>query len=411
MDKLLTRPSIQSFMDSVDSRSRHLLEIVTSHAKHSELELWVVGGTVRDALVGHPFIDLDLAVDRNPEMLAEAVASVTQGSIHSEKRFGTASIVNGNTLIDIATLRTETYTSPGALPKVQLGATIEADLGRRDFNVNALALALTGSRSGEFIDLFDGLADLSHHRFRVLRDDTFEQDATRLWRAARLSVHRDLHPTTSTLAKIIDGARWINTISGDRLRAEFTLIAERGRAARTLKLLEEWGVIENTSAALSLSTQALKVLRYRWRPLPLERLIAILLAYSEPRARTHALRRLNTSNAINRTVRDTQLLLSSTEADLDCLETLVDTVHEARIAARWLDNEQELLQDRLDDWIRTRPHMEANELIAEGVEEGPTLSSLLSCLRRGRYLGTLSSVTQARALVRRHLDRRRIQHD
>tara|TARA_Y100000588_G_scaffold360989_2_gene421374 strand:+ start:4095 stop:5129 length:1035 start_codon:yes stop_codon:yes gene_type:complete len=344
-------------------------------------------------------------------MLAEAVASVTQGSIHSEKRFGTASIVNGNTLIDIATLRTETYTSPGALPKVQLGATIEADLGRRDFNVNALALALTGSRSGEFIDLFDGLADLSHHRFRVLRDDTFEQDATRLWRAARLSVHRDLHPTTSTLAKIIDGARWINTISGDRLRAEFTLIAERGRAARTLKLLEEWGVIENTSAALSLSTQALKALRYRWRPLPLERLIAILLAYSEPRARTHALRRLNTSNAINRTVRDTQLLLSSTEADLDCLETLVDTVHEARIAARWLDNEQELLQDRLDDWIRTRPHMEANELIAEGVEEGPTLSSLLSCLRRGRYLGTLSSVTQARALVRRHLDRRRIQHD
>lgn len=398
-------------MDSLDSTSRSLLNIVTSQAELYDLELWVVGGSIRDSLLGRTFVDLDLAVDRNAEILAKAVATITRSSTRSEKRFGTASIVSDDALIDIATLRTETYAAPGALPKVQLGATIEADLGRRDFNVNALAIALTGSRSGEFIDIFDGLTDLSHHRFHALREDTFEQDATRLWRAARLSAHRDLHPTTSTLSTISDGTCWISTVSGDRLWTEFALIAERGRAGRTLKLLDEWGVLEKTSPSLSLSIAALDALRYRWRPLPPDRLVAVLLAYSDPKATAHALDRLNTSNATNRTVRNTQLLLRSTDRDPDYLETLANTDHEARIATSWLDNDQKDLQDRLHDWIRTRPHLEASELIAEGVEEGPTLSSLLSCLRRGRYLGTLSSVTEARALVRRHLDLRRTKHD
>jgi tRNA nucleotidyltransferase (CCA-adding enzyme) len=272
--------------------------------------------------------------------------------------------------------------------------------------VNAIALGLSGPRRGAILDPYDGLGDLAARRFRVLHERSFEDDATRLWRAGRLSAQQRLRPEASTRRLIEDGTRWLGTISGDRVWNELSLIAARGRAGTTLALLDEWGVLGATSAGLRLSDGGREALRYRWRPMPAARLVAVLLARREPKAANAALERLNAPAEAIRAVADARALLASPDADPDTLEGLARTGEDGRTAARWLDPRQAELQRALRRWERTRPQLPARELLAMGVVEGPALGSLLRCLRRGRYLGTLGSVAEARALVRRHLDRR-----
>lgn len=398
-------PSKATLSVALTPAARRLLELALLESKRLGIALWAVGGTVRDVAIDRPIVDVDLAVDRDAPLLARAIASALGLTATIEERFGTASVTLEDERLDLATLRSERYREPGALPEITLGAPIERDLERRDFNVNAMALALTGPRRGELVDPSGGLADLARRRFAVLHDRSFEDDATRIWRAARLSAQRDLRPTPSSSRLLIEGARWLDTISGDRLWREFELIAERGRAGRTLSLLDGWGALDAVSPALALTEVASAALRHRWRPLPPAQLAAVLLAPRGVAPAGAALRRLNAPTEAIRAVEDTRALLAADDEDPDHLEGLAGTSEEARRAARWLDPRQAALQRALRRWERTRPPLDATALLALGVPEGPRIGALLRCLRRKRYLGTLSTTAEARALVRRHLDR------
>ena len=407
MAKSLTHHNTDAIRRSLSSAGRELLETARAQADRRALELWAVGGTVRDAATARQVIDVDVAVNREASELAAAVAEQHGGSWSAEERFGTASVTVGADRLDIATLRTERYAEPGALPDVSLGATIEADLERRDFSVNAIAIALTGPRRDQVVDPFGGFADLERRRFRVLHARSFEDDATRIWRAARLSVAHNLRPTAETADLLVRGARQLDTISGDRLWSEFALIAERGRSGRTLDLLDRWRALEATSPALTLTDDSRATLRHRWRPMPVERLATVLLAMRPAEPAEAVLVRLNAPTTAIRAVRDARTLLNARAnytATPDRLESLASTDLDGRAAAIWLDGGQGELQRELRRWERTRPHLLANDLLATGVPEGPEVGELLRCLRRGRYLGTLGSVAAARALVRRHLD-------
>lgn len=412
MDNLLTPPSIASLTASLTPDARTLLSEARRAADKLELELWAVGGTVRDTAVGQPLVDVDLAVSRAAGQLASTIATNLGAAATFEERFGTASVAFEGERLDLATLRDERYETAGSLPTVTLGTSIERDLERRDFNVNAIALGLTGPRSDQLVDPFAGLADLARRRFAILHDRSFEDDATRIWRAARLSTQRNLRPTTATRMLLTEGARWLDAISGDRLWSEFQLIAERGRAGRTLGYLDEWGALAAVSPALALSVEAAAALRHRWRPLPAARLAAVVLARRSPNDAAGALRRLNAPSEVARTVEDARALLGAADqapadlASIESLERLVRTEKDARLAARWLDPGQEALQPMLRRWERSRPHLDATALLAMGVPEGPEVGELLRRLHRGRYLGTLGTVAEARALVRHHLDRR-----
>lgn len=405
MDNLLTRPSIQSLEAALSAPAQRLLRQTLTEAAGLDIELWAVGGPVRDVAANRPLADIDLAVSRHAERLAAAVADAIGAQPSFEERFGTASLTLDGDRLDLATLRAERYSAPGALPEVTLGVPIERDLERRDFNVNAIALGLTGPREGELLDPFDGLADLARRRFAVLHERSFEDDATRIWRAARLGAQRDLRPTAATRALLTVGARWLDTISGDRLWTEFELIAERGRAGRTLRALDDWGALEAVSPALRPTIEVERVLRHRWRPLPPAQLAAVLLGRRDAATATAALRRLNAPSEVEHAVSDTRLLLATDDVDPEHLETLAGASSAARRAARWLDPRQVTLQRALGRWERTRPHLNARELMRLGVPEGPEVGTLLRCLRRGRYLGTLSTAAEARTLVRQHLER------
>src|SRR5690606_1815735 len=122
--------------------------------------------------------------------------------------------------MDVARLRSETYEAPGALPRVRPVHSIERDLARRDFTVNAIALGLAGPHCGEVVDPHGGIADLAARRLRVLHPRSFIDDATRIWRGARTAALANLVPDAETAQLIEEGVDCLDTISGDRLWAE-----------------------------------------------------------------------------------------------------------------------------------------------------------------------------------------------
>ncbi|MBT5774324.1 MAG: CCA tRNA nucleotidyltransferase [Dehalococcoidia bacterium] len=383
--------------------ARRLLDSAVDAATEAHLALWAVGGPIRDTALARRLEDIDLAVDGEAASIATVIATRLEATLALEPRFGTASVTLDGDRLDLASLRGERYPTPGALPIVTLGATIEDDLARRDFSVNAIAIALTGPRAGELLDPYSGLHDLASARFAVLHDRSFEDDATRLWRAARLVAQRNLRPHPHTRALIEHGARWLAPVSGHRLWTELTLIAQRGRAARTFALLDQWGVLAGTHPAFALTEVSRRALRHRWRPLSPETLAATLLAPLPPAEATAILDRLDAPGSARQAVQGAHALLAvSPTAGPDTLEPLASTTTHARTAARWLGGTPQIeLQRSLRRWEQTRPHLNANDLLRLGIPPGPSLGESLRTLRRARYLGTLRSPSQARALIKR----------
>ena len=372
------------------------------------MELWVVGGAVRDCALGRPLRDLDLACNaRSAEEVARLAGAILQrlggdGEVREEPRFGTAAVSASGRNLELAALRTERYERPGALPTVRLGASIEADLPRRDFSVNAIALGLTGHRSGELVDPFGGLDDLARRRLRVLHERSFIDDATRLWRGARYAAELGLRPNARTRELIIEGGRWLEPISGRRILAEVERIASIRRVGRAFALLEEWGVLGGAHADWALSEESRRALRHRPGPHKVDVLLAVLLAPLP--AREAVLDRLAAPSTAHRAVEDAARLLATTETSPERLSALERCGDAGRTAARWLDPErQRALQAGLRRWERTQSPLDAAALLRLAVHEGPELGAWLARLRRERFLGTLNDAAAARRLVRAEL--------
>ncbi len=176
----------------------------------------VVGGAVRDALLGRPARDLDLVVEGDGPALAARLGDVCE--LH--ERFGTATVSVDGGIVNVASARSERYAAPGALPDVEPG-TFAEDLARRDFTVNALAVDLGGTRHG----LPSSEPDLTAGRLRVLHERSFLDDPTRLWRLARYAARLGfgVEERTAELAAEAVAAGALSTVAGPRLGNELRL--------------------------------------------------------------------------------------------------------------------------------------------------------------------------------------------
>jgi tRNA nucleotidyltransferase (CCA-adding enzyme) len=201
--------------------------------------VYLVGGAVRDLLRGAAPVDLDLALEGDAREAAAGVASRLGGEVVDWERFGTAE-VRAPSLplgVNFATTRSETYPDPGALPEVA-AAGLEEDLGRRDFTINAMAMALP---DGTLVDPHGGQADLTNGVIRVLHPRSFVDDPTRLLRALRYEARLGarLDPRTEELAReaIADGA--LRTVSGKRIRDELLDLFREPEAPAALERMRE----------------------------------------------------------------------------------------------------------------------------------------------------------------------------
>lgn len=222
-------------------------------AARLSMSLYIVGGPVRDCLLQRPVSDLDLTTEGDAILLAQTVSRELSGRWKKFDRFGTAKLeLPGRAgSIDLATTRTETYAHPGALPDVTRG-TIETDLVRRDFTINALAIRLDGERRGELVDRHGGERDLREGVLRVLHDRSFRDDPTRIFRGARFEQRFGFVTAAETLQLIPAALPVIDQLSGDRIRREFETIFEEQRPLAPLTRLHEWGVLRQVEPELTI---------------------------------------------------------------------------------------------------------------------------------------------------------------
>lgn len=245
---------------------REILELLKESgtlAEEAGAQVYLVGGIVRDLIMDRPNLDIDLVVDGDGPALAALLADKRKGNVVMHNRFGTSVVMlPGKRRVDVATARTETYETGGALPLVQFGP-IEADLDRRDFSINAMAVSLNKRNFGELIDYFDGVEDIKNKRLRVLHHGSFIDDPTRILRAVRFEQRLGFHMTKETeklaRAGVEDGL--LKTVSGARVRNEITAIFAEDDASAAVKRLEEFGVWGALAPGLSAGPDIVELFR------------------------------------------------------------------------------------------------------------------------------------------------------
>jgi tRNA nucleotidyltransferase (CCA-adding enzyme) len=213
-------------------------------------DLALVGGAVRDLLLGRAPRELDVVVTRDASQLARELATLLDASTIAHERFGTAAVEWGQGRIDVAERRGESYPAPGALPQVRPGSADE-DLARRDFTVNAIAVALGGDARGRLQSSEHAFEDLRAGRLRVLHERSFSDDPTRLLRLARYRARLGfaVEPHTAELAAQALAAGALETVSRARVGAELRLALREADAVPALAALSELGVLPALASA------------------------------------------------------------------------------------------------------------------------------------------------------------------
>jgi tRNA nucleotidyltransferase (CCA-adding enzyme) len=323
---------------------------------------YLVGGAVRDLLLGIEGVDLDLAIDGDPEALAGAPGF----ELEREGLFLTGRLELGELKIDVARTRAETYPQPGALPEVR-PAPITDDLARRDFTANAMALPLSGE--GGLIDPHGGVDDLQAGVLRVLHDRSFIDDPTRALRAARYAARFgfELEPGTARLLAEAD----LSTVSDDRIQSELRRTAAEDDPARALQLIVDWGVMPSLDPGAP------------------ARVAEVVRLAAVPPWAGWANRELAVELAVVRPLPQIRELAAATPERASQAVRLAEPWDPAQLlvaralGAEWLDRYAE-------EWRHVRLEITGEDLMAEGIAEGPAVGRGLEAARSGKLDGELS---------------------
>jgi tRNA nucleotidyltransferase (CCA-adding enzyme) len=360
---MLDRPISTGELPAALRRTYPELEALGAAGTH----VYLVGGAVRDLLLGRARGDLDLVVIGNPLALAESLGAA---EVVEHERFATAKLVLDGHEIDLAAARTETYPRPGALPEVTPALNIETDLARRDFTINAMAVPLDGEAA--LIDPHGGWEDLAEGLLRILHPRSFEDDPTRALRAARYAARFELGLEPQTAARL--RATDLATVSADRRRAELVRLAAEPTAVEGLALLAEWGLLEPREGGLELAAAVAELLeREPWhtevyRP---EALLSAALGPSGAEAELAAARPRRPSEAV---------ALASGRGG-------VELALARALGAEWLDA-------YLASWRWVRLEIDGEDLIAAGIPQGPALGRGLRAALARRLDGEVSTREQ-----------------
>ena len=392
-----------------------LLEAVAGAAARLGVDLFLVGGTVRDLLLERASVDLDTVAVAPPEGFAHALAGEVGGEVLGESQFGTSKLRVGDTVVDLATARRETYAHPGALPAVAAGA-IDQDLARRDFSINAMAVPLFSGLSGELLDPFGGERDLQRRLVRVLHSNSFADDATRILRAIRYSERLEfaLEPSTAELLRhhLAD----LDRIKGDRVRHELERIFREERAVAMLRSMRDSGVLSAIHEGLTVDDSTLAQLgELQARAAPGGPLVflAAMACSIGPAAVDGLVARLNMDGVWTRVARDAARLggmvesLSQPDLRPSEIHTLLSGIDERAVIGASIAAGQPAVARSLSryeaEFRHVKTELTGHDLIALGVPQGPRVGALLRELLAARLDGSVTDAGEERQLVSKSL--------
>ena len=213
--------------------------------KAKGFKLALVGGPVRDAILGRLGNDLDFTTDARPEVTKDILKNWAEHIWDTGIEFGTIAGKRGETTVEITTYRSDKYDPSSRKPEVEFGDNIEGDLSRRDFTVNAMALELTGDKP-LFIDVFNGVQDLGAKILRtpVSPEQSFSDDPLRMMRAARFAAQLNFEVEESALKAMRNMAERINIISAERVRDELIKLLMSSQPRKGIEILVATGLAD-----------------------------------------------------------------------------------------------------------------------------------------------------------------------
>jgi tRNA nucleotidyltransferase (CCA-adding enzyme) len=377
-------------------------------------KLYLVGGVVRDLLMGQPNFDLDLVVEGNAIELAQQLKGIDKGKITTHPRFNTAKLQWQDWSIDLATARSETYEKPGALPAVTPGP-IEQDLSRRDFTINAMAICLNPGDYGRLVDPHGGRDDLQAKRVRILHEKSFIDDATRIWRALRYEQRLGFHLERSTLVLLQRDIARLETISADRIRYEIECICREKYPEKVFNRAHELGVMASLHPSLAgdgdLKEKFEKARRECSPDAPSFDLYLALLAYPLTAEEIEQLiSRLNLPKLSAKTLRDTIAIknkmrsLSTPGISPSAIYNLLRDFSPPALEANSLVTQSavagqaiHLFLNRLKD---VQVSLTGNDLIEMGIAPGPQIKEILDLLQQAKLNGKIATRNDEEEVVR-----------
>jgi len=380
------------------------LEVVLRLAEEEGRAFYLVGGGVRDLALRRGQVDVDVGGEGQVLSLAQKAAAVLGGRWVEHRAFGTVTVEGQGFRLDLAMARAERYARPGALPKVR-PASIEDDLARRDFTINAMALALCGRQRGQLLDPFDGMGDIARRVVRVLHDRSFIDDATRILRAVRYEARFSFSIEEKTLALLKRDLAYLDTISGARVRHELLRLLAEDRPEKGLLRCQELGVLAAIHRALRFDDElatAFRRARRAGRASPQPELYLSLLGTRLSPADAEAVTlRLALSKRQRQALEGgaalAQLLPWLSRPDVrpsqvvERLEPYPLTAVDACALLTSRSAAREKLRHYLERWRYVKPSLDGRALERLGIARGPGMRSVLRLLKAARLDGQASS--------------------
>lgn len=410
----------------------HLIQEVGRLAAEMQASVYLVGGFVRDLLLGIPNFDIDFVVEGDAIRLARMLSRKLGGQVRTHRQFKTANwllegLSDGHPdfpkNIDFATARTEFYEEPTVLPKVERSS-IRLDLHRRDFTINTLAIRVDPDHFGELLDFYGGEADLEQKIIRVLHSLSFVEDPTRMLRAARFEQRLGFRIEPRTEELLRNAVELLDKVTGPRIAHELFLILDEDAPEAILCRLDRLGVVPRISPGLRCDAwlkerfRRLREVHPPWRDaLPLaerrDAYLALLTSRLSQAELKAFLARYRMSRGVARLLRSVHKLLAlesklaeeKMPASVLC-RLLTPAVPEA-LAILWVITDEERVRQRLTEYMQSlrhvRPEITGTHLKDMGLSPGPLYKSLLAAVLEARLDGEVTTLEEEKALVARLL--------
>jgi tRNA nucleotidyltransferase (CCA-adding enzyme) len=387
---------------------------LAGQAEAHKVPLYMVGGSVRDLLLGRRLNDFDFIVEGDAIALGRGLSSKYGGAVTAHTKFGTAkwflpeSLKADHEALDLISARAETYKHPAALPTVKRGR-IADDLRRRDFTINALAVRLDGSHFGELRDDLNGAEDLQNGIIRVLHPGSFIDDPTRMYRAVRYAERYGFKIAEDTLILIPEARSFVEKLSAQRIRHELDLILEEPNAVPMLKRLDELDLLSIIQPILSNfnKTNLATVTSYdpvlqnrnsRWilwlmhlKAQEIESLNERLHFPADLLKTLHSAARLNSNLTAVLGLKPSQVVEFLEGYSIKALEVLSMAVEDVEIKG--------IFTRYLVEWWPVKPKTTGHDLKKYGIPPGPKYAEVLRRLRAAWLDGEVKSEAEEKALL------------
>ncbi len=371
LEKTLTKPQYEA------------IKILGGQFHKMGTRAFLVGGTIRDMLLEREVSDIDIIVEADPWNLMHKFDPKYQLDLISNSQFNTCKIKFLNQAVDLAMARKEIYPASGALPVVT-SASIEDDLGRRDFSINALAACINPPNWGEVLDLYRGLEDLQSKHVRILHAGSFKDDPTRIFRCIRYSGRLEFSVEDDTKTQLLNDLTYLAQLSGVRITNELVKVFSEKNVNSILDLMDQFKVLGHIHSGFpkeSEFSERKSLLKNIRIPTP-EFVFYVLISLIESDQRSDLIKRLDLGNKLSKFGADLnrieRLEVNSSRSEIFKQLTEVSEIA-ISVAESYAPKEVRSNLELFVNELKTISLcIDGEDLMAIGIPQGPKIGDILS---------------------------------